>query len=100
VLSPEASRFDPDFSRAAAALDQRGQVSPPVASAFGVHVIMLLEKTPERVLPKEERLALLTPEIMSHRARQLEQALLVPARESAEVDLSADALLALVPIEP
>lgn len=100
VLSPEGSRFDPDFARAAAALDQRGQLSPPVVSAFGIHVIMLLEKTPERFPSKDERLALLTPEIMSRRARRLEQALLAPARESAEVDLSADALLALVSIAP
>lgn len=100
VLSPDGSHFDPDFARAAAALDQRGQLSLPVVSAFGVHVLMLLEKTPERVLSKDERRALLTPEIMSRRARQLEQALLGPARDSAEVDLSADALLALVPIEP
>lgn len=100
VLSTAGGQFDPDFARAAAALDQRGQLSPPTTSAFGVHVLMLLEKTPERVLSRDERLALLTPEIMSARARRLEQALLDASREGIEVDLSVDALLALVPIEP
>jgi peptidyl-prolyl cis-trans isomerase C len=100
VLTPEGSQFDPDFARAAAALTERGQLAPATTSAFGVHVIMLLEKTPEHVVSKEERLSLLTPEIMTLRARRLEQTLLDPSRKNIEVALSVDALLALVRVEP
>ena len=41
----------PEFEAAAFALDDAGDISEPVVSRFGVHVIQLLEKTPESPLP-------------------------------------------------
>ena len=41
----------PEFEAAAFALEEPGDISEPVVSRFGVHVIQLLEKTPESPLP-------------------------------------------------
>ncbi|HEY2816035.1 MAG TPA: peptidylprolyl isomerase [Casimicrobiaceae bacterium] len=47
-------RMDPAFSRAAFALKQAGDVSEPVQSGFGWHVIRLDDRRPPRVRPFEE----------------------------------------------
>lgn len=43
----------PEFEKAAFALEAVGEISEPVASRFGVHVIQLLGKNPESVQPFE-----------------------------------------------
>jgi peptidyl-prolyl cis-trans isomerase C len=47
-------RMDPAFSRAAFALKQSGDVSEPVQSSFGWHIIRLDDRRPSRVRPFEE----------------------------------------------
>ena len=47
-------RMDPAFSRAAFALKQPGDVSEPVQSSFGWHIIRLDERRPARVRSFEE----------------------------------------------
>jgi peptidyl-prolyl cis-trans isomerase C len=99
VLEPGDRRFDPAFARAAASLERRGDLSPPTASSFGVHVIMLLERLPPVHLPEEERRARVHDEVIAARARAAERALLERAREASSVDRSVDALLALIPVD-
>lgn len=60
-------QFVPDFEEAAFALESEGDISDPVETEFGHHVIKLLEKG----RPEEEALA------------EVEQNLLGPAREQA-----------------
>jgi hypothetical protein len=100
VLTPEGASFDPTFSRAAAALGQRGAVSPVVVSSFGAHVILLLEKIPAVKLSLEERRALLYGDIVVGRARAAEEKLLAGLRGRSAWATDADALLALVAVDP
>lgn len=100
VLTPEPQQFDVDFSRAAASLNARGDVRAPVASSFGVHVIMLLERIPAQVVPVEERRGLVRDEVMTDRARAAQTRLLEVLRREPKVVGGVDALLELVRIEP
>ncbi|WP_437940834.1 peptidylprolyl isomerase [Sorangium sp. So ce341] len=100
VLSPAPQHFDVEFSRAAAALNARGDLSPPVASSFGVHVIMLLERIPAQVVPVEERRGLVRDEVVTERARAAQAKLLEVLRREPKIVGGVDALLELVRIEP
>lgn len=100
VLTPEPQQFDPAFSRAAASLVARGDLTAPVKSAFGVHVIMLLERIPAQVVPVEERRGLVRDEVVADRARAAQSRLLEVARREPKFAGPVDALLELVRIEP
>jgi peptidyl-prolyl cis-trans isomerase C len=100
VLAAESQRFDPDFSRAAASLAARGDLSAPIPSRFGVHVIMLLERIPAQVVPVEERRRLVRDEVVTDRARAALARLLEGLRREPKVVGGFDALLELVRIEP
>ncbi|AUX41515.1 hypothetical protein SOCE26_029290 [Sorangium cellulosum] len=100
VLSAEPQRFDPDFSRAAASLAARGDLSAPVTSGFGVHVIMLLERIPAQIVPVEERRRMVRDEVVADRARAAQAKLLEALRREAMVVDGADTSLELVRIEP
>lgn len=99
VLEPGDRAFDPDFARAAAGLERRGEISPLTVTSFGVHVIMLLERTPPRTLPADERRALLQDEVVVARARAAQRALLERSREGVVVERGVDALLAVVAVD-
>jgi hypothetical protein len=68
-------RFDKDFAEAAYRLAV-GQVSEPVKSSFGYHVILCEARLPENHVPLEERRKLLTDEILKSRAERAKQELL------------------------
>jgi peptidyl-prolyl cis-trans isomerase C len=99
LLAPGDGRLDPDFSRAAAALPARGALSPIVETAFGLHVILLLERTPALVLEGEARVARLRDEIVNERARAGEKRLLGGLRERSSVVPEASGLLGLVGVD-
>jgi peptidyl-prolyl cis-trans isomerase C len=100
-LSPDASSgVDPAFAAAAASLGSRGDVSPLTWTGFGVHVIVLLERTPAKHPPAAERRALVREAVMRARAEQKQKALLTARAADATVERSADASLALVPVAP
>ena len=100
VLVPGRQQLDPDFARAAAALSARGDLSPPVTSSFGVHVLLLLERIPPSLIPEDERRRLVHDEVMSDRARAAHARLLATLRREPMLADGADALLSLVRIEP
>ena len=100
ALTSEPQQMDLAFSRAAASLVARGDLSAPVTSPFGVHLIMLLERIPAQVVPVEERRGLVRHEVVTDRARAAQSRLLEAARREAEIAGAVDALLELVRIEP
>lgn len=100
TLSPEPRQFDADFARAAVSLVARGDLSAPVTSSFGVHVIMLLERIPARVVPAEERRRLVRDEVVADRARAAHTKLTESLRREARVVGGLDAALELLRIEP
>jgi peptidyl-prolyl cis-trans isomerase C len=100
VLVPGDEWFDTEFTRAAAALPARGAVSPLISSRFGLHVIMLLERTPPVVIQGEARAAKLRDDIVNERARAAEKRLLDGLKGHGSVAPDAQGLLGLVGVDP
>jgi len=50
----EGGRMDQTFTDAAFAIEKVGQITKPVKTQFGYHIIKLLEKAPEEVVPFEK----------------------------------------------
>jgi hypothetical protein len=96
------ARFDLDFARAANALEQPGQLSPVAKSSFGYHVILLEERAPKQVVPKEQLPALLAPEVETRRAARARRELLERLHQAApvQVDRAFDELTANVKVAP
>lgn len=94
--------FDPDFARAAVALEQPGQLSPVTKSSFGYHVIRLDERLPGASLSPAERASKLGPEVTSRRAGRARSELLLKLRQSSSIQLerAADDLTSQVKVAP
>ncbi|HVK67600.1 MAG TPA: peptidylprolyl isomerase [Polyangium sp.] len=99
MIRPEGGTLVEPFARAASALGARGDTSPLVPTSYGVHVIVLLERTPAQGVPLEERRKLVREEVMWGRASAARSKLLEGLRRGVLVERSAESLLALVPIE-
>jgi peptidyl-prolyl cis-trans isomerase C len=86
------------FAQAASRLAHPGQKSGVVATEFGFHTMMLLERTPSRSVPLDERRRILRDEILTERARKLKDDLLSRTKSTlaTNVERSADALLSTV----
>jgi peptidyl-prolyl cis-trans isomerase C len=101
TLTPEPQQFDPTFARAAASLATRGDLSPVVATSFGVHVIMLLDRLPPTSISEEERRRMVREDVIVQRARAAQAKLMEELRrQPVTVAEGLDALLALVRTEP
>jgi peptidyl-prolyl cis-trans isomerase C len=87
----EPGRYAQQFVEAVFAIPGVGQQSAPVRSAFGTHVILLVEILPEQRLPLERRRAMLTDEIVSSRVRESIGALTEQLRNSVGVDVARNA---------
>jgi predicted metal-dependent hydrolase len=98
VLPNGRSPFDPRFTAGAVALKQRGDLSEPVRSDFGWHVIMLLDRIPGQQLSMPELKELFEDYVYDARARKVTEPLLAELRKSNPSDIvrNSDALLALI----
>ncbi len=99
--SAEPRTYVTPFARAASRLDEPGQKSGIVLTEFGFHLLMLLERTPPKTVPLDERKQLLRDEIVTERARRLKAELLarLAAATPTSIERSADALLVTVAAE-
>lgn len=95
----DGQRYDETFAKAALQLTKRGEVSPVIETPFGFHVLLLLERIPGHTVPREERRTMVREEVLSTRARAVKDRLLSGLRQSASIDRSVDAALALVPVD-
>ncbi|HVY29909.1 MAG TPA: peptidylprolyl isomerase [Polyangiaceae bacterium] len=100
--SPMGVSFDPDFARAANALQQVGDLSPVTKSQFGYHVIRLEERDPGHTLPPAELHELIKPEVVARRAAQARGELMqrLRAQSTVQVERAVDDLTALVKASP
>jgi hypothetical protein len=86
------ARFADDYVAAAYAIPELGGKSPVVKTEFGYHVILAVERIPEKRTPLEERRSLLAPEILAARAEKLRDELLGSIRKSMPVDVERAAM--------
>ncbi len=99
VVTRDGGNMDEAFSRAAGGLGGRGEVSAPVVSPYGSHVIELLERVPAMVVPADERRRIVREEVIIARQRTSEKELLEKLRSSVQLDPAVDSLLATVPVD-
>jgi len=94
--------FDPDFVSGAFKLAQRGDVSEPVRSSFGYHVIMLLARIPAIQLSPEEEQRRLELRIVERRTHQRLGEMLkgLRARTTVVEERSIDGMLEQVRVTP
>ncbi len=90
--------FDPDFARAALALERPGQLSSVVKSAFGYHVIRLEERVPGVLVAKAELTKMLDAEVLTRRAAQARTELVdrLHKATAVQLDRAVDELTAQV----
>jgi hypothetical protein len=91
--------FDLDFAKAANSL-VAGQVSEPIKTRFGYHVILCEARIPEQRVPLEQRRQILGDEVVKGRAERAKEELLSRLSERATIPISraADDLMARVPV--
>ncbi len=90
------------FARAASHLGHPGQKSGVIATEFGLHVMMLLERTPARAVSLAERKERVRDDIVTERAGRLRNELLQRIKSSiaTSIERSADNLLAKIDVNP
>jgi len=95
-----SASYDPAFTAAAAGMTSRGELGEVVKSAFGYHVILLLEITPAKHVSRRECLELLEDGLLSQRGRQARAELVERLQQSqqAAIVTNADALMTHVRI--
>lgn len=75
------------YVEAAYAIPEIGGKSPVVKTEFGYHVILAVERIPEKRVPLEERRRMLASEILIGRAEKLREDALAKARKSSPVEV-------------
>lgn len=95
----DPGQFDRTFARAVFEISKEHELTGPVATPFGMHVIMLTAMQPEHRVPLEERRQMLRDEILAARAREQLEALTAQLRQRhpVEVERNAGAIMALLP---
>lgn len=95
---PAPPPLEKAYATAAHAIPEVGAQSPIIQTSYGYHVILLEERLPEIAYSFEERRALVTPEVMSRRATDLENALLEPNKPAVRYDRAIVELLSRVQV--
>jgi peptidyl-prolyl cis-trans isomerase C len=90
--------FNTDFARAANALQNPGDQSPPVKTSFGYHVIRLEERAPALSVPPAELSERLAADALVRRAGRARRELLDKLRQASpvQVERAANELTAQV----
>ena len=72
----ESGRMDQTFTDAAFGIEKVGQITKPVKTPFGYHIIKLIEKSPEDVIPFEKLKERITDFLVAEKAQaELDKAL-------------------------
>lgn len=100
MANPSGDTLDPAFVQGAFALSQPFDLSPPVPSAFGVHVIMLLERLPAITLTDEALSPLVAAEIHAIRARRALTDLQKQSATKPEISRNVEDLFQLIASQP
>ncbi|MCC6901549.1 MAG: hypothetical protein IT377_21435 [Polyangiaceae bacterium] len=100
-LGAEPRRLELSYAQGAHAVAQVPGVSPLIESRFGFHVILAVERIPDKVVPLADRRLMMEREIVDRRARVQHQRLLETVNRSAPVllDRGVSDLLARVQVE-
>ena len=94
------SALDPAFARGAFALKNVGDTSGVVESAYGWHVIRLLERLTAKVLPAAERRTRFAEEVFAHRGRVAMDSTLESRRTASPVAILPDADARMAEVSP
>jgi len=86
------AHFADDYVAAAYAIPEVGSKSPVVRSRFGYHVILAVERIPEKRTTLEERRRVLAPEVLVARAEKLRDEVLAGARTAMTVEVERAAM--------
>ena len=70
-LTEGTTEMDQEFLQGALALTEVGQISPPVHSQFGYHLIQLIELTPAKVVPFEQAKTAIVDKLRSESNRRV-----------------------------
>lgn len=93
------STFDKDYVKALFAIPAVGGTSGVVESAFGFHVIRLVDIQPEHRIPFEERRRMFTAEAQARRAKASIERIVTELRGSRKVEISPAAFTILDGVE-
>jgi hypothetical protein len=86
------ARFAAAYVAAAYAIPEVGAKSAVVKTDFGYHVILAVERIPEKRMSLEERRRLLAPEILAARAEKLRDELLGSSRKTMPIEVERAAM--------
>ena len=83
----EGGRMDQTFTDAAYGIEKVGQITKPVKTQFGYHIIKLIEKTPEDVVPFEKVKDRITDFLVAEKAQaELEKAIDEAMKKYAKIN--------------
>ncbi|MBK9261697.1 MAG: peptidyl-prolyl cis-trans isomerase [Polyangiaceae bacterium] len=99
LISPDGGGVEKSFAEGASMLAARGSLSDIVATSYGFHVLLLLERIPEARVSLEERRRSVRQEVLWMRAAAARAKLLERLRPDVLVGRDVDTLLVMVPVD-
>jgi len=99
VLSMSGGGYEKAFAEGASTLTARGELSEIVLTAYGCHVLLLLERIPEARFSLEERRQSVREEVLWMRSSAARKKVLENLRPGAFVGREVETLLVMVPVD-